>query len=476
MSAFFSRPAWITGLSVRLLALTVLFVMLSEVLIFVPSIARFRRVYLEDHIAKAHLAVLALEATPDAMISEHLAQDLLFLASAHAVMLKEANRRILMLGGEMPPTVDATFDLRDTMMTEWIGDAFDTVFQKTNRVLRVIGSSPRRSAAQIEVLIDEAPLREAMLSYSQRILKLSVAISLLTAALVYLSLQWLMVRPILRLTDSMVRFRQNPEDDDAVLTPTRRGDELGTAQRELIAMQQDLRAALRQKTRLALLGAAVAKINHDLRNTLASAVLASDRLSGIDDPEVQQVTPQLYAAIDRAVAMCTQSLDFIRDDRPPIHSAWFPLPDLIHEVATANRHEDGAGVPSVRVIAADVAFEVFGDRAQLYRVFANLVLNAAQAGAKSVRIGIDAAEPGTIVVRDDGPGIPAKIRERLFRPFAGSARADGSGLGLVIAREIAEAHGGTLTLAASRPGDTVFHLTLPFQRLRAGQVQTSAAD
>lgn len=103
MTAFFSRPAWITGLSVRLLALTVVFVMLSEVLIFLPSIARFRRVTLEDHVAKAHLAVLALEATPDAMISESLAKHLLFLASAHAVILKEADRRMLMLGGEMPP-------------------------------------------------------------------------------------------------------------------------------------------------------------------------------------------------------------------------------------------------------------------------------------------------------------------------------------------------------------------------------------
>ncbi len=212
MTGFFSRPAWITGLSVRLLALTVVFVMLSEVLIFLPSIARFRRVALEDHVAKAHLAVLALEATPDAMISESLAKHLLFLASAHAVILKEADRRMLMLGGEMPPTVDATFDLRETMMTDWIEDAFDALFRRGNRVLRVVGSSPQMPDVQIEVLIDEQPLREAMLSYSQRILKLSIAISLLTAALVYFSLQWLMVRPILRLTDSMVRFRQNPED------------------------------------------------------------------------------------------------------------------------------------------------------------------------------------------------------------------------------------------------------------------------
>ncbi len=239
-------------------------------------------------------------------------------------------------------------------------------------------------------------------------------------------------------------------------------------------MQQDLRAALRQKTRLALLGAAVAKINHDLRNTLATAVLASDRLSGINDPEVQRVTPQLYAAIDRAVAMCGQSLDFIRDDRPPIRSAWFAFAALIDEVAAADHPAVRNGGSPLRIVGPDVAVELYADRAQLYRVFANLVLNAAQAGATQVRIGIDDADPGAILVSDDGPGIPAKIRERLFQPFSGTARADGSGLGLVIAREIVEAHGGTLALDFSRAGGTAFRITLPAQRLRGGGRQAEA--
>src|SRR5262249_30113336 len=160
--------------------------------------------------------------------------------------------------------------------------------------------SPKHPQATIEIVIDEAPMRLALIDYSQRILALSVFISLITATLLYLSLQWLMVRPLRRLIEGMMAFREDPEDVSRSIAATGRSDEIGVAEREFAEMQAGLRSALHQKTRLAALGTAVTKINHDLRNILATAGLVSDRLAGSDDPEVKRIAPTLVKAIDRA--------------------------------------------------------------------------------------------------------------------------------------------------------------------------------
>ena len=99
------------------------------------------------------------------------------------------------------------------------------------------------------------------------------------AALVYLSLNALLVRPMQRITRAMERFRADPEDPAAHVHLSGRRDEIGRAEAELDRMQADLRVALSSRARLAALGEAVAKINHDLRNMLTSAQIASERLA-----------------------------------------------------------------------------------------------------------------------------------------------------------------------------------------------------
>lgn len=457
------------GLSGRLLALTVVFVMLAEVLVFVPSISRFRLDYLQDRIAKAHLAVLALEATTDHLVDERLEQELLYHAGAYAVVLKAPDRRMLMLSRNMPSAIDRTSDLRQETFVDWIADAIWTLLQRENRVLRVIGPSPRQPDATIEVLIDETPLRKAMYAYSRRILALSLIISFITACLVYLSLQLLLVKPMRQIIESIMHFRSSPEDQTSTIRPLSRNDEVGRAQRELAAMQRDLRMALLQKTRLAALGTAIAKINHDLRNTLATAVLASDRLAAIDDPEVQRLLPRLVAAIDRAVALCGRTLEFARSEQPPLHETRFGVSALLTDVADSLKaaSQEGAGLRRVDVRVGNALLT--GDREQLYRVFMNLGINAHQAGATTLRFDAEPREGGlAVLVRDDGPGIPEPVAKRLFQPFAGGGGNGGSGLGLVIAREIVAAHGGTLTLVETTDNGTTFRVEFPAQRLRAG--------
>ena len=468
------RPTAASSLSARLLVLTMFFVMLAEFLIYTPSIARYRKVYLEEMIATAHLAILALEATPDGMVSEELERELLFHAGAYGIMLWQSDRKMLVLSEAMPPEVDVTFDLRQGTFLMWIRDAFRALVQDENRVLRVIGNSPKDPMAAIEVVFDETPMREAMYDYSGRILNLSIVISLFTAGLVYVSLQWLLVRPMRRITASMVNFRADPEDERRAIVPSTRADEIGIAQRELADMQKELRAALRQKTRLATLGAAVAKINHDLRNSLSTAVLVSDRLADIDDPEVKAVAPRLYDAMDRAVNLCSQILNYVQDPALRLRPTYFHRHELVAEVGAVMRNPEtlglGGGAPDRLEWHNAVEFEldVDADRQQLFRVLTNLGQNARQAGAGKVTVSARKEGDSVLIdVADDGPGISSGARECLFKPFAGSERAGGTGLGLVIARDIMRAHGGDISLAETGDTGTTFRLRLPV-RGRAG--------
>ena len=340
------------GLSARLLVLTVAFVMLSEVMIYVPSIARFRLSFLEGRLSAGHLASLALKATPDNVVQDALKAELLANVQLRMIALKRKMSRSLVLSEPMPPKFDKSFDLRDATAMTLIMDAFDTLANGA-RVIHVIGRFPDGSEGFMEIMLDERRLHDAMLVYSTNILKLSVMISLLTAGLVYLALHILLVLPMRRITASMVAFREAPENAASMIQPSDRGDEVGTAQRELAAMQQDLRSALRQKTHLAALGAAVAKISHDLRNVLTTAHLVSDRLSASEDPGVRRATPVLIAAIDRAISLCTDTLTFGKaEERAPIRErfALGPLIDDVgHHVGLPERRRPGragAGKPA----------------------------------------------------------------------------------------------------------------------------------
>jgi signal transduction histidine kinase len=325
-----------------------------------------------------------------------------------------------------------------------------------------MGPSPKGNVV-VAVVLDETPLREEMYAFSQRILLLSIVISLFTAALVYLTLHLMMVVPMRRITAAMIAFRDNPEAPASTVTRTDRGDEIGIAERELVSMQDRLRAALRQRKHLAALGEAVAKINHDLRNMLSAAQLVSERLAQSPDPEVKRDSSTLERAIDRAAALCTQTLRYV-DDRRELRPRRFRLAAMLREVGQFADGTQGA----LRIeMPDDIA--VAADREELFRVFVNLVRNAFDAGAKAVTIRLAATSPVRIEVADDGPGMPPRAVENLFRAFAGSARAGGTGLGLAIAKEVMAAHGGSIELLRTGADGTVFCLTLPGEALAASE-------
>jgi signal transduction histidine kinase len=319
--------------------------------------------------------------------------------------------------------------------------------------------------AFVEIVMPEAPLKAAMIRYGLNVLGLSVIISIITAALVYFALNGLLVQPMMRLTHNMLHFSERPEDASRIIVPSERQDEIGTAERELAHMQAELAQTLHQKSRLAALGLAVSKINHDLRNMLANAQLISDRLVSLPDPAVQRFAPKLIASLGRAITLADSTLKFGRAEEAAPRRELMALEALVAEVA------DGLGLPREGAIdwtiSMDPGLRVDADRDQLFRVLSNLCRNALQAielrEPIKGRIEISAQRNGqrvAIEVSDDGPGVPQKARAHLFQAFQGSARKGGTGLGLAVAHELITAHGGTIRLRESEIG-AIFVVEIP---------------
>lgn len=230
-------------------------------------------------------------------------------------------------------------------------------------------------------------------------------------------------------------------------------------------MQTELRQSLKQKTRLASLGEAVAKINHDLRNSLATAQLLTDRLESSADPMVARTAPKLVRSLDRATALCEHTLTFGKAEEPEPERRRVMLEGFLDDIREELALEE---VGNIRIeLDVDDGVYAEADPEQLHRIVHNLGRNAMQAlsAAKrggTVRIGArrsgDVAE---IEISDTGPGLPVVARDNLFKAFRGGVRKGGSGLGLAIAQELANGHGGEVRLLESTTEGSRFLIVIP---------------
>jgi hypothetical protein len=456
------------GLSGKLFGLTIVAIMLAEVVFYVPSIANFRVNWLSDRLAAAHTAALVLKAAPKNMVPESLSQQILDSIGARMVAMRIDQQREVLATSNVTAQIRQDVDTRDVPMLGAIVEAFDTLFFcRDSDIMRVVGPAPM-GGDFLEIVIDEGPLRKAMWRYSRNVLGISLIISAIAAALLYLALHYMFVRPMHRITTNMIAFRADPENPARVITLSGRQDELGIAERELATMQHDIASMLQQKNRLAALGLAVSKINHDLRNLLASAQLISDRLLHLPDPRVQRFAPKLMRALERAIDFCQSTLSYGRAQEPAPDRKMIGLEALVDEA----RETLDLG-PDARIgwiSAVERGLKVDADHDQLLRVLINLARNAVQALETRApndpardQIRITGRREGAVVVievADTGPGFPAKAREHLFEAFQGSTRDGGTGLGLAIASELVRAHGGEIRLAEGTIGAT-FHIIIP---------------
>jgi signal transduction histidine kinase len=454
----------LNSLSGRFLVLTAAFVILAEVLIFVPSVARSRLAYLELRLEAAQIASLALLA--DDSLDESLERELLQNAGVYNVVLRRDEVRQLVLSSRIPEPIEATYDLRDRSSATLIRDALATLVDGDGGIIRVIGEPVQEGGELIEVTLEQRPLRRAMIEDGVQVLTLSAAIIVLLASLLFLAVRVLMLRPIERVVGHMRAYAAAPDDARRIIIPDASVTELREAEETLQAMQTQLTGLLRQRERLAQLGSAVAKISHDLRNILASAQLFADRLEESEDPLVRRMGPKIVASLSRAISLCESTLAFGRVEEPPPRLSRVPLAAIVAEVIDGERLAAGdADISFSENIPAGMVVRADGE--QLYRVVLNLVRNARQAIAasgSSGEIGLSAEEDDEawwIYVTDTGPGLPPRAREHLFQAFQGGATKGGTGLGLAIAAEIVRGHGGRLELRRSDPKGTEFAIRLP---------------
>lgn len=465
-----TRPAgWFGGLSGKLLWLTVLFIMLAEVLIFFPSIASMRVRWLEDRLNTAAAAAIVIDGLQPVELPRALQKETLEATGTKAIVLRKDGTSRLLAMTEMPTSVDEQYDLTQITPVSAMRDALDTLLFGGNRIIRVYGPVGDTSTG-VEVVMKDGSLRTAMFVYARNVLLLSILISLFTATLVFFVINRILIRPIRNLSGSMQQFSADPENLQNVFVGDGGRDELAVAGRHLTSMQLELQKTLKQQKNLAALGLAVSKINHDMRNILASAQLMSDRLVDVDDPMVKAFAPKLLRTIDRAVGYTTEVLSFGQTTESEPRRRRIRLLDLTQDVRDMLAIDPQGGVEFLEQMPADI--EVDGDSEQLFRVIHNLCRNALQAltmpgetGFDGIRrITVSAQRVGSVVsitVDDTGPGMPLKARQNLFTAFRGSARSGGTGLGLAIARELVLAHGGTIALVEKPSAGTQFRIEIP---------------
>ncbi|WP_299303918.1 HAMP domain-containing sensor histidine kinase [uncultured Litoreibacter sp.] len=463
----------IRSLSGRFLILSIIFVMVAEILIFVPSIARFRQEYLNARLEKAQIASLSVLASEDAVISSDLAQELLDNAGVYNVALRRDAVSQLVLSSPVPGQVTTMVDLRDPSAFYLIRGAMVQIFMPAEGVIRAIGAPTNSAGTLIDVTMPQAPLRVAMIDYGLRILWLSLVISVISALLLFFAVGRFMVKPVKRVVRHMEVYAEAPEDARRIITPQATITELRSAEDALAAMQKQLTGSLKQKERLAQLGGAVAKISHDLRNILTTATLLADRMESSEDPAVKRSAPKLVNSLSRAVNLCEGTLAFGRVEEPPPSLSMVHLPRLVDDVIEGERLASDGTVTLIDEV--EPGMMVRADEDQLFRVLGNLVRNARQAieaSKKEGTIKISAEEGETdwrLLVCDTGPGLPPKAQEHLFTPFEGGVRKGGTGLGLVIASELVRGHGGELSLSRTDETGTEFILRLPKHPLEIGQ-------
>lgn len=463
-------PIW--GLSAKLIATIVVVILAVEVVVYLPSAANFRTGWLEDRLRVGMVAARVLDAAPNLMdLPQSLTDRLLMSAGATAIVYRREGQSQLIELKDVPmPREAVTVDLREAGPMAQIAGALDTLVFGGERTLRIVGAGggpDDGSETLVEVLMPEAPLRSDLLVYSRNIFILSLIVAVMTAAALYIIVRNILIVPIRRLTTSIVGFREAPENAMLIAASSSRRDEIGVLERELEAMERDIFSMLRQRRHLADLGMAVTKINHDLRNTLTSAQMLSDQVANVEDPKVQRLAPRLVHSIDRAIGFAQQVIDYGRQSSTPPR----PVPvDLRLLVDEAIQEALLLGHPRIKV-GNDIPDGVTlrADPDQLARILVNILKNAREAletvngDGEVPQVGVSYAESdGNMVVSiaDNGPGLPPRARDNLFVAFEGSARAGGTGLGLAIARELTEAHGGSVVYTPLEPG-TRFDIVLP---------------
>jgi signal transduction histidine kinase len=448
------------GLAGRVLVITIGFVLLALTLFYVTRLAAFRETWLHNKLAAAQTTVIAFDAGGSAPVAPELSRKLLESVGVKSMTISTPTGERVLSVAEASPGVVQTVNLDGETFLDSIGAAFRALVAKPGTIIDVSDGTSQDEAG-IAVTLDEAPLIAAMWRLSHNFLNIALTIASVVTCVLWIALWQMVLRPVRRLTSNIIGFGENPQDISRIIAPSGQRDEIGRAETALAAMQGSLAHELAQRKRLAELGMAVARINHDLRNMLTAAQLISDRLTTIPDPLAQRLAPRLVATLDRAIQFCQATLTYGAAREQPPNRRRFDLSDMVRQVSESARAENDDAVDYQ--IDIPPRFEIYADPDHILRVIENLTRNASQAlmakGApdgrpKAIRFAAIRTEGVALIeISDTGPGFPADQSERIFEPFHKSTSEVGSGLGLAIAADLVARNGGAITLAPARADD-----------------------
>ena len=448
------------GLAARVLAVTIGFVILAMSLFYVSRLTAHREMWLHNKISGAQTTVEAFGLAGPTPPPQDLAQKILHSVDVKwlAVETPGGRREFVIAGG--PPVDAEPITADDSSFFESLAATFRALLAEPHRIVQL--SAPAQADKPgIEFAFDEAPLIQSLWRVSGNFLAISLMIAAVVSCVLWAALWRMVLEPVRRLTSNIIAFGESPQDASRVIEPSGRGNEIGRAEAALAIMQRSLAHELAQRKRLAELGMAVARINHDLRNILSAAQLISDRLATIPDPLAQRLAPRLVATLDRAIQFCQSTLTYGASRELPPSRRPFDLSKLVEEVVESGKAEHDAAIDYN--IDIPPRFCVYADPDHVVRVLDNLSRNAAQAlmakGAaegrpKAIRFAAIRTDGLALIeISDTGPGFPPDQNERIFEPFHKSTSDVGAGLGLAIAADLVTRNGGAITLAPAKADD-----------------------
>lgn len=456
-------------LSSKLLFMTVLAVLITEIIIIGPSIANMRNQWLSVKVEMvAAASLLLMEAYPETTLPPAIQDQLLRTSDALSItIIKDGIPRTIASAPDTP-RIDQHIDLTAETPLRDLWGAVGTLIRGGDEIIELTGSAEQGDIA-VDIVMSDNALHKRLVKSLRIITMISLLISIVAAALIYFIIHRLLLRPVGHMYENMFAFAQTPDDPTLIIENSCRKDELGYAQNRLSQMQTHLQRLFKERKHLADLGLAVSKINHDMRNILASAQLMSDSLADTKDPLVQRFSPKLIRTLNRAISYSETVIAYGRTQEPEPRRQQIKLHPLFQEVRELLTIPATETITFINMVPAD--FEVYIDKEQMLRVLTNLCQNSVQAmsahnPAQPVEkiLTVSAWAMGNhchIAVADTGPGLPQKAKDNLFTAFSGSARHGGTGLGLVIALELVRSHGGNIKLREDYTSGALFEIRIP---------------
>ena len=448
------------GLAARVLAVTIGFVLLAMSLFYVTRLTAHREMLLHGKIGAVQTTVDAFGMAAPTPPPQDLSRKILNSVDVKwmAIETPVGRHEFVTAGGPLESVESVTAD--DSSYFESMAATFHALFAAPGTVVKLSAPAQANEPA-IEFAFDETTLIQSLKRVSYNFLTISLTIAAVVTCVLWAALWRMVLQPVRRLTSNIIAFGESPQDGSRVIAPSGRGNEIGRAEAALAVMQGSLAHELAQGKRLAELGMAVARINHDLRNILSAAQLISDRLATIPDPLAQRLAPRLVATLDRAIQFCQSTLTYGASRELPPSRRRFDLSELVSQVVESGQAEHDAAVDYN--IDIPPRFCVHADPDHILRVLENLSRNAAQAlmtkGAtdgrpKAIRFAAIRTEGLALIeISDTGPGFPPDQYDRIFEPFHKSTSDVGAGLGLAIAADLVTRNGGAITLAPAKADD-----------------------